>query len=512
MEQYCIYLRKSRTDIEAEQQGEGETLARHEMALLELARRQDLHVAEIYREIVSGESIDARPVMQQLLEEVNGGRWDGVLVMEIERLARGDTIDQGVVAQAFRYSATKIVTPLKTYDPDNEFDEEYFEFGLFMSRREYRAINRRMQRGRLASVQEGKYVGSTPPYGYHKVKLPDQKGFTLAPTQEQADVVRQIFDWYVDGIEGIRLGTTRIANRLNDMGIPPAKKHWTASSVRDMLLNPIYIGKVRWNWRAVQKKMVDGQRVDVRPRTDNYELVDGLHPAIVDPHIWERAQALQKANRIPKSRPGTTIKNPLAGLLVCSKCGNRMTRRIYKRSPDGIGCVTPRCKMPSSQLHQVEARVLELLAEWLTEYKLELESEKATPPAQAKLLPQMETELAELQRQKDSLHELLERGVYDVDTFLSRSQVVAKQLTQVQEAVQSVKQEQKRGEVAQRNRAKLVPAVVHVLETYNDCATPAQKNVLLKEVLDRVEYFREEGGRWSKTSFLLRLQPKVDGS
>ena len=80
--------------------------------------------------------------------------------MEVERLARGDTIDQGIVAQTFKFSDTKIITPIKTYNPNNEFDEEYFEFGLFMSRREYKTINRRLQRGRMASVKDGKYVAN----------------------------------------------------------------------------------------------------------------------------------------------------------------------------------------------------------------------------------------------------------------------------------------------------------------------------------------------------------------
>lgn len=162
--EYALYLRKSRADYEAEARGEGETLARHEKMLIELARRYNFSIGKIYREIVSGESIEARPVVQELLKDVQSGRWKGVLVVEVERLARGDTMDQGRVAKSFKFSDTKIITPIKIYDPNNEFDEEYFEFGLFMSRREYKVINRRLQRGRLASVKEGKYVGSIPPY------------------------------------------------------------------------------------------------------------------------------------------------------------------------------------------------------------------------------------------------------------------------------------------------------------------------------------------------------------
>lgn len=168
---YLIYLRKSRKDVELEQYGDEETLARHERVLLDLAKTNGYEIGAIYREVVSGETISARPEMQRLISEVEQGLWDGVLVMEVERLARGDTIDQGIVARAFKLSSTKIVTPVKTYDPDNEYDEEYFEFGLFMSRREYKTINRRIQRGRVSAAKEGKYVSSTPPYGYDRVNL-----------------------------------------------------------------------------------------------------------------------------------------------------------------------------------------------------------------------------------------------------------------------------------------------------------------------------------------------------
>ena len=182
---YLIYLRKSRMDMEAEARGEGETLARHRTTLLALARRMGLEIGAIYEEIVSGETIAARPQMQRLLSEVEAGQWEGVLVMEVERLARGDSIDQGIVAQAFKYSGTKIITPAKTYDPANEFDEEYFEFGLFMSRREYKTIKRRMVAGRIASVKEGKYMGKTDPYGYFRGKVPNSKGYTLEPTRRR---------------------------------------------------------------------------------------------------------------------------------------------------------------------------------------------------------------------------------------------------------------------------------------------------------------------------------------
>ncbi len=262
--QYCLYLRKSRADAEAEARGEGETLARHQKILMELAKKMQLNITEIYKEIVSGETIAARPIMQHMLQEVEQCKWSGVLVMEIERLARGDTIDQGIMAQAFKYSNTKIITPLKTYDPNNEFDEEYFEFGLFMSRREYKTINRRLQRGRITSVKEGKYLGSKPPYGYDRIRLENQKGWTLQIIPEEAEVVKTIFEWYTLGEiqqnDNKRLGISLIARKLNNMNIPSKTgKKWNVSVIRDILTNPVYVGKVRWNYRPAVKKVVDGQ-------------------------------------------------------------------------------------------------------------------------------------------------------------------------------------------------------------------------------------------------------------
>lgn len=86
----AIYVRKSRKDLELEQQGEGETLSRHLKILDDLCKK--LHIVvkdeDIYKEIVSGESINIRPEMQKLLKKVETGYYRSVLVVEIERLAR----------------------------------------------------------------------------------------------------------------------------------------------------------------------------------------------------------------------------------------------------------------------------------------------------------------------------------------------------------------------------------------------------------------------------------------
>ena len=200
---YCMYLRKSRADKDYENSSTEAILNRHEKALLELAQNNNYKISQIFREVVSGETLSQRPEMQKLLAQVENNMYDGVLVMEVERLARGNSVDQGIIAQAFKYSNTLIITPTKVYDPQNEFDEEYFEFGLFMSRREYKTINRRLNAGRLASCKEGKFVGSITPYGYSKEKLKNQKGYKLVPDLEESKVLKLIFELYTNSM-GIR--------------------------------------------------------------------------------------------------------------------------------------------------------------------------------------------------------------------------------------------------------------------------------------------------------------------
>lgn len=514
---YCIYLRKSRADEEAELRGEGDTLARHERALLDLAKRQKLNVTAIYREVVSGETISARPQMQRLLSEIEQGFWDGVLVMEIERLARGDTIDQGIVAQAFKYSDTKIITPSKTYDPNNEFDEEFFEFGLFMSRREYKTINRRLQRGRIASVKEGKWVGNLPPYGYVRKKLEREKGYTLEPHSEQADIVKLIFDLYTKE----KIGATLIANRLNDLKIPTYKGGpWVASTILDILANPVYIGKIRWNSRPQVKKIVDGEITIGRPRAkpEDVILVDGLHEPLIDIETWKIAQeTLKVQNPLPISTK-QNLKNPLAGLIVCSVCGRKMVRKPYKKDyPDTLLCPLTGCPNISSHLYLVEKKLLKALEKWLKEYKLDLNiknNNKLTTNMQQEIIEKsiikLEDELQTLEGQMGNLHDLLEQGVYSTGVFLERSKILADRINSTEKHINTLKEKLEQETRREKSKRTIIPKVERVLEVYNQTKDPAIKNELLKEVLEKVVYTKTVDGRHGKTDdFNLSLYPKI---
>lgn len=526
--QYAIYLRKSRADLEAEARGEGETLARHEKTLLELAKRLRINVTEIYREIVSGETIASRPVMQQVLSEVEQSTWKGVLVMEVERLARGDTIDQGIVAQAFKYSNTKIITPMKTYDPNNAYDEEYFEFGLFMSRREYKTINRRLQGGRLTSVKEGKYLGTIPPYGYVRKKLDRQKGFTLEVDPERAGIVKMIFELYTRGElqpDGSlkRLGVSLIVRRLNDLSIAPAKGDiWVNATIQGILRNPVYTGKIRWNSRPAVKKMVEGQMKRERPRAkpEEWILVDGLHEAVIDDETWNLTQEYMSANP-PRPLPAEKqIKNPLSGLIVCGMCGRKMVRRPYSGVyPETLMCALTSCGNISSQLCYVEERLLQALKEWLHRYKMDWSPAGTERPRQEniqldvkrKTVKKLEDEIKSLEKQLDNLHDLLEQGIYSTEKFLERSRLLTGRIGQAQKDLEALQEGLKRDAIREESQRVIIPKVEKVLELYFSTDDPALKNELLKEVLEKAIYTKTTNGRWHNRpdDFELELYPRL---
>lgn len=527
---YCLYVRKSRADAEAEARGEGETLARHINALLDLAKRRHLDVTQVYREIVSGETIAARPVMQQLLSEVEQGVWDGVLVMEVERLARGDTVDQGIVAQTFKFSDTKIITPIKDYDPNNEFDEEYFEFGLFMSRREYKTINRRLQRGRIASIKEGKYVGNTAPYGYQREKLVGDKGYTLAPLPAETDIVRLIFHLYTKGEEQEdgsyrRLGVSRIVRRLNDMCIPPRKgNHWSPATIRDILINPVYIGKVRWNWRKNTKRMIDGHVIIARPRSspENCVVTEGKHPAIVDEKTFAMAQQYMSENPPRPIGERSKVKNPLSGLIICAKCGKRMVRRPYSdpKQADTLLCADTACDNISSALHFVESRILEALREWLASYRLqwdiphEEDDDTSTAALKEKALQRLSTEYNTLSKQLDTAHDLLEQGIYSTEQFLERSRKLSERIKKNETDRAALGADIAASKQRELGRKQIIPKVERLLEVYDELPSAKAKNDMLKEVLEKVVYLKTKNGRWNNSpdDFEITLYPKIPKS
>lgn len=486
-ERYAIYLRKSRADMEAESKGEGETLARHRAALLELAKKQQLLVTEVYEELVSGDTIQSRPEIQKLIKKVEKGEFTGVLCMEVERLARGDSIDQGVIARTFKYSGTKIITPAKVYDPSNEYDEEYFEFSLFMSRREYKTITRRMQAGRLASVKEGNYIGSSAPYGYKKVHDYENRCYTLEPIPEEAEVVRLMYDLYINH----DLGYAKIATHLNNLGIRPKRiDTWSRPTVKAVIENPLYYGKLRWNWRKNQKIIENGQIKITNPINNNYEVYNGVHPAIVDETVWKQAEAIRNAKTHTCTKQNKELKNQFAGLMYCKLCGRAMVRRPYVNNDVFLMCNHNGCSCVSAKFNDVDKAVYDTIVRTYRE-KLKPSNNKKSDNTSDDIVEKSTLkELEKIKSQKNKLYDLLEQGIYSSEVFVERSEILDNKKQALEKELARIKSEK----ISESDIKKALLQMKYVIDTYNQSMSISEKNTLLKSIIKKIEYERTERG------------------
>lgn len=508
MKYYCAYLRKSRKDMEAEAHGEGETLARHEKRLKDYADSIGIKISKFYKEVVSGETISSRPVMQQLLIDVENGMWSGVLVVEVERLARGNTLDQGIVSNAFQYSATKIITPLKTYDPNNDYDEEYFEFGLFMSRREYKKINQRLHEGILASVKEGKHVGTSAPYGYKKYKLQKQKGYSLKINSDESEMIKLIFNLYVNGN-----GLEFISNKLNNLGYKPRRgKEFSKSTITHILTNPVYIGKIKYIDRATTKKVIKGEIIRVKNENRNIIYVDGLHDPIIDSDTWNKAQNIRKNNLISRSKVDYTLKNPMASILKCGLCGRSLSRETYKNRNDVRICCRKCKENIGSNINFVEDKLLQSLRLLLEDYKIKLiNNDYSDIDALLKMndnsICNYKNELSKLNLQLSKAYDLLEQDFYTKELFLERSNVIKQQISEIDNAIKKLEKENSNIRKNKYNKKIIIPKIENVIESYYLTDNIEIKNKLLKSVLEKAEYLKITPK--SKEDFILKLYPKL---
>lgn len=486
---YAIYLRKSRADVELEKIEKYETLARHKKILLDLARKKELEVSRIYEEIVSGESIRQRPEMQKLLQDVSNELYEGVLVMEVERLARGNTRDQGIVAETFQYSGTKIITPNKVYDPNNDLDQEYFEFGLFMSRREYKTIQRRLNTGRVQSVNEGNYIGSVPPYGYDIVH-PDRKTYTLA-FNDETPYVQMMKNWRLHD----HLTAGEIAQKLTDMNIPTRKgnREWNKATIIGILTNPVYAGYVKWNSRKAVKKMVGSEIQISRPRAKEKDILmaQGKHPALfTDEEHQQLVQSFDIGSaRKPKDKP---LVNPLAGLLFCKHCGKAFVYRKYKGCRDRyVHNDSHFCKVKSAAVEDVIETLINMLKVQIQDFtfKLKNSSESGLYEQRQLFIQEIEKQLEEAQKKQSKLYDFLEREIYSEEEFISRKKILAGEINQLIDQLKELKSQA----IAPIDYEKHILLFQKCIDTLNDDSLPIKaKNILLKSIISRIEYDRED--------------------
>ena len=495
MDVYAIYLRKSRADMEAEKLGEGETLTRHKKILTELAARKGLYVGKIYQEIVSGETIAARPEIQKLIEECYAGKYRGIIIVEVTRLSRGNQGDAQTILDCLKYSnrnnGVLVITPTKTYDvAHSQEDEEYMEFELFMSRREYKMIQKRMDRGRKQAVVEGNYMASYRPYGYDILKTKTSR--TLIPNPEEAPIVKMIYELTVEKNET----PGKIARTLTSLGVPTysGEPEWSTATVKTILTNPTYIGKVRWNDRMQIKTMVNGELVSSRPRsnhTEHYMLYDGKQEPLIDEETFN---AVSKRFHSDKTKSGLKLQNPLAGIFVCKNCGKVMQYQAYKHhkgntAPRFVHKPSELCKVKSVVATDVYNAVAHSLKLYIKDFEMKIDN--LPDVNENTILGQLEAlqnELRKAEKKHAQLFDAWEDEKISDNEFVQRKAVNTQKIENIKKQMDELEESIPEKEEYQEKIMSLSDALDSLLDTPLDADI---KNSYLKQIIERIEFSRE---------------------
>lgn len=488
-----MYLRKSRTDDPA--LTVDEVLAKHEQMLNDWVSRnlpgESVPEENRYREVVSGETIESRPKVQELLRRIESPRVKAVLIVEPQRLSRGDLEDIGRIVKLFRYSNTIVITLQYSYDLRDERDRDMFERELKRGNEFLEYQKRIMNNGRLLSVQNGNFIGQKPPFGYRKVVIKDgkRKCHTLEPDPERAPIVKMVFELYASGVSACE-----IARRLKNMGIPTADGGtWTVSSIKPMLTNDHYIGMVHWLRRKTVKVVEDGEVIATRPRSHDYLSYPGRHPAIIEKDLWDAVQAV--LGKHPPVKDKAKYANPFAGLVYC-QCGAIMSRRQYKNG--GIERCAPRllcvnqtqCHTPSCSIPDFTEALIESLNQEISDFDLKLKTATDDGAAmQQQLISRLENRLSELER--------LELAQWDKYTQEAMPKHIFDQLnqkvTQEKDAVLLELKKAKEAVPPKVDYAKKRETFASAVKSLQDpAASVREQNLLLKQCIERINYSRKE--------------------
>jgi site-specific DNA recombinase len=311
----AIYTRVS-TELQAEK---GYSLDTQ----LEACRNYAIEMGATYMEEFrddgySGEYLD-RPELTRLRESLKD--FDVVVVYDPDRLAR-NLSHQLIITDDIEKAGLLLKFVSVNFEQSPEGNLFYSIRGA-VSAYEKEKIKERFARGKRGKLKKGRIISDSKPFGH----IYDKETSTYIINDDEAAIIRNIYDWCVNE----KLGTAKIAVRLNEMGIVThrAKSMWTPNAVYYVIVNPrnkgMHIGlKTKTTRVSLTKKKVT-------PRPEKDHIIVHV-PPIVDEVIWQAAQKQLKLNRIQSKRNSKQV-HALSGLVYCGKCGRKMRIEYSGRKP-----------------------------------------------------------------------------------------------------------------------------------------------------------------------------------
>lgn len=372
----ALYIRLSREDEDCT--GESNSITSQRQLLLAfLAQHPDMELYDIYADDgFSGTSFD-RPDFRRMIRDIEDGKVSCVIVKDLSRFGRnasktGYYLDEYFVLNGIRFIAVQNYIDTAASGQSNAATN-CITLGITnVINESYAAQTSVSVRSTLnLERKQGKFIGSFACYGYRKD--PDDH-HRLIIDEPAAEIVRQIFDWFLGG-----KSILGIAKQLNAMGIPNPSAYkqqnglnyrqaqrsdglWPDSSVRRILQNRMYIGDMIQGKN--QKLSFKHRMIRAMPQED-WIVVEGTHEPIIDREVFEKAQAL--FNRQIRKSPHRDEVDLFAGLVRCADCGRRMTKKTnvhpygtysYYRCTTSVKMNASACSPHSIRIDKLEQAVL----------------------------------------------------------------------------------------------------------------------------------------------------------
>ena len=332
---------------------------------------------------------------------------------------------------------------------------------------EYYSINlsEEVKRGMTEKASRGEAV-TIPSYGY---QIKEGK---YIPDPDTAPIIRRIFTDFVNG-----KGMVVIARELNDMGLRTRRGNlFENRTIRYILRNPVYIGKIRWTPTG---------KANYRVENDDTLIIDGTHEPIIDMKLWNQAQEKIKALSRTKYMRQSAPKEPfmLQGLVRCSACGATLCRSVGA----SIQCYSyahGKCKTS----HNIAIRKInDMLMGALEDAAITGEFKISEQQEQRRKSDDVTAQIAKEERKLARIKDAYENEVYTLEEYKSSRTEIMKRIEQLREKLPT-KSVPDRKKIIQSKLTTLLPAL------RSPATSESQKNALLKSVIDRIIFYRATGG------------------
>lgn len=332
----AVYVRVSTT-----QQIDRESLQTQEERLRQYCKIHSHSIYKVYREEgVSAKDIK-RPKLEELMQDIENKKIQVVLVAKLDRITRSlkDLIN---LIEFFQEHDVKLISLTQNIDTTGSMGRFMLNLLGAVAQVEREMTAERVSEDMHHRALAGKWNGGIIPYGYttrekfiEKLKTQHLKeeqilkqadkltpdGKKLFPDSEEASLVRRIYQLYLE-----HKSLRRLTHWLNTKGYRTRKgKTWATPSIRRILINPTYTGKMWYGKRKTD--LITGKLNQVMP--EKWKIVKGQHEAIVSEDTFNRIQKLLKSRFMKPTKAQHVYL--LSGLLRCGKCNGRMFGYTYRK-------------------------------------------------------------------------------------------------------------------------------------------------------------------------------------